>query len=124
MRRAVVALALLALAVPAGAAGLRLERQRIAVGETVELSVVVDDAQDVPAPTIPVPEGLGVDCRGQSTSVSIVNGRLPASTLVALAVTNSAPKRWACCFMFIMSSGPMIPSMKPGKFSTSVVSMS
>ena len=43
---------------------------------------------------------------------------------VALAVRNSAPKRSACSRNFIMSSGPMMPSGNPGKFSTSVVSMS
>ena len=36
----------------------------------------------------------------------------------------SAPKRSACLRMFSTSCGPMIPSGKPGKFSTSVVSES
>jgi len=37
---------------------------------------------------------------------------------------SSAPKRSAWARMFSINSGPMIPSRKPGKFSTSVVFMS
>src|SRR5690606_15065465 len=33
------------------------------------------------------------------------------------------PKRWACWRIRVISSGPMMPSGKPGKFSTSVVSI-
>ena len=52
------------------------------------------------------------------------NGEDDTSMRSALAVMNSAPKRSACARMLAMSSGPMMPSGKPGKFSTSVVSMS
>ena len=45
----------------------------------------------------------------------------PASTL---SVRTSAPNRSACSRKRTISSGPMTPSGKPGKFSTSVVSMS
>ena len=38
--------------------------------------------------------------------------------------TSSAPKRSAWARMLSMSSGPMMPSWKPGKFSTSVVFIS
>ena len=41
-------------------------------------------------------------------------GRSEKSTLVALAVRNSAPKRIACSRMRIIRSGPMMPSGKPG----------
>src|SRR5690349_15880012 len=51
-------------------------------------------------------------------------GRADRSTRVTFSVTNSAPKRVACSRNRTMSSGPMIPSGKPGKFSTSVVSIS
>ena len=51
-------------------------------------------------------------------------GEADRSTRVTLAVTSSAPNRAAWARMAVMSSGPMIPSGKPGKFSTSVVSMS
>ena len=54
----------------------------------------------------------------------MLNGRAERSTLVTFSVRISAPKRSACSRMLAMSSGPMIPSGKPGKFSTSVVSMS
>ena len=37
---------------------------------------------------------------------------------------SSAPKRSACSRILVISSGPMMPSGKPGKFSTSVVSIS
>ena len=40
------------------------------------------------------------------------------------SVTISAPKRSAWARMFSMRSGPMMPSRKPGKFSTSVVFIS
>ena len=38
--------------------------------------------------------------------------------------TSSAPKRSAWARMLSMRSGPMMPSRKPGKFSTSVVFIS
>ena len=38
--------------------------------------------------------------------------------------TSSAPKRSAWARMLSISSGPMMPSRKPGKFSTSVVFIS
>ena len=40
------------------------------------------------------------------------------------SVINSAPKRLACLRMLSIKSGPITPSVKPGKFSTSVVFMS
>ena len=43
---------------------------------------------------------------------------------MTFSVRMSAPKRSACSRKRIMSSGPMTPSGKPGKFSTSVVSIS
>ncbi len=46
------------------------------------------------------------------------------STLTMSSGTSSAPKRSAWPRMLSMSSGPMMPSWKPGKFSTSVVFMS
>jgi len=67
---------------------LRLDRQRIAVGDSVELTVTVAGEQNVPAPdTIPVPDGLEVDYRGQSTSVSFVNGQMSSSASHAYVIT-------------------------------------
>ena len=40
------------------------------------------------------------------------------------SVINSAPNRLACLRMLSIKSGPITPSVKPGKFSTSVVFMS
>ena len=51
-------------------------------------------------------------------------GRADRSARETLAVTYSVPKRAACSRKAPISSGPMIPWTKPGKFSTSVVSMS
>ena len=59
-----------------------------------------------------------------SSRTHTLNGRSVKSTAVALAVRNWAPKRAACSRQRIISSGPMMPSGKPGKFSTSVVSIS
>ena len=54
----------------------------------------------------------------------ILNGRSLRSTFETFLVMISVPKRSACERKFTMSSGPVIPSGNPGKFSTSVVSMS
>ncbi|CPU62858.1 Uncharacterised protein [Mycobacteroides abscessus] len=43
------------------------------------------------------------------------------SSSVASSHSMRAPNRSACFCMWSMSSGPMIPSGNPGKFSTSVV---
>ena len=51
-------------------------------------------------------------------------GRAEKSTRVTFLVRISVPKRLACSRKRDMSSGPMMPSGQPGKFSTSVVSMS
>jgi hypothetical protein len=52
------------------------------------------------------------------------NGRREKSTAVASSAIMSVPNRSACLRIVSISSGPMTPSTKPGKFSTSVVSMS
>lgn len=90
MRHFVLALLALAAATAARAdagASLRLDRQRIAVGESAELTVTVEGAQDVAPPSVPVPDGLRVDYHGQSTNVSIVNGRMSATASHAYEVT-------------------------------------
>ena len=43
---------------------------------------------------------------------------------MAVSYRQSAPKRWACRRMRSMRSGPLTPSGKPGKLSTSVVQVS
>jgi hypothetical protein len=48
-------------------------------------------------------------------------GLVGQRTSEAWSVRNFVPKRSAWSRMVCMSSGPMIPSRKPGKFSTSVV---
>jgi tetratricopeptide (TPR) repeat protein len=90
MRRVVLATVLLVVASTARAdvsATLKLDRQRIAVGDVAELSVEVSGAQDVGAPAVAAPDGLRIDYRGQSTSVSIVNGRMSATASHTYAVT-------------------------------------
>jgi len=51
------------------------------------------------------------------------NGRSEKSTRVTFSVMNSAPNRSAWARKFPINSGPMMPSGKPGKFSTSVVNI-
>ena len=51
-------------------------------------------------------------------------GRSLKSTLVTFSVMISVPNRSACSRIPCISSGPMMPSGNPGKFSTSVVSIS
>ena len=58
------------------------------------------------------------------SAVRTVNGRWPSSTAVTLPWMMVAPNRSACARISAMSSGPMTPSRKPGKFSTIVVSIS
>ena len=57
-------------------------------------------------------------------SVLITLGSAFRSTATTSSATSSAPNRSACLRMESISSGPMIPSGKPGKFSTSVVFIS
>ncbi len=65
-----------------------------------------------------------VGSAASGSPTQILNGRSEKSTLVALTVSILAPNRSAWERKFIMSSGPITPSGKPGKFSTSVVNMS
>ena len=53
----------------------------------------------------------------------ITNGGVPSSTDVTSPATISAPNRSACARISAISSGPMMPSRNPGKFSTAVVSI-
>ena len=56
--------------------------------------------------------------------VATTNGRLLKSTRTTLPWMISAPNFSVCARISPMRSGPMMPSRWPGKFSTSVVSMS
>ena len=61
------------------------------------------------------------------SSLPAFSVKVPSSSRAIDSTTlNStrAPKRSACFCRFIIRSGPMIPSGKPGKFSTSVVVVS
>ena len=58
------------------------------------------------------------------SSVVTVNGRRERSTDVTWPWMISAPNRSAWPRIEAISSGPMIPSLKPGKFSTAVVIIS
>ena len=74
-----------ALLLIAGAAGAEvtaqatLERDRTSVGRPVELTVALSGTQQSGVPALETPDGLQIDYRGQSTQVSIVNGRMEAS---------------------------------------------
>jgi len=56
-----------------------LDRPRVAVGESADLAVTVEGAQDAAAPTIADVDGLSVRYVGPATQLSIVNGRTSAS---------------------------------------------
>ena len=59
-----------------------------------------------------------------ASAVVTRKGRCERSTWVASAATMRVPNRSACAFISSMRAGPMMPSRKPGKFSTSVVMVS
>ena len=59
-----------------------------------------------------------------SVSVFTTLGETVRSTSITSSASSSAPNRSACLRRWSIRSGPMIPSGKPGKFSTSVVCMS
>jgi hypothetical protein len=52
--------------------------------------------------------------RNEARSVETVNGRRLKSTETASSSTTSAPNRSACARKWPISSGPSIPSGKPG----------
>ena len=62
-------------------------------------------------------------CTVPAVSVTVLISPL-RSTATMSSGTSSAPKRSAWARMLSMRSGPMMPSRKPGKFSTSVVFIS
>jgi hypothetical protein len=57
---------------------------------------------------------ITVWARCSSAPTSTPNGRLPKSTAVDVASDSRAPNRSACLRNWSISSGPMIPSGKPG----------
>ena len=83
----------------------------------------------------PIVEQLATDYEGRATIGKMnvdENPNIPTSrfqvrgipTLVTLPSRVSVPNRCACSLMAIIRSGPMIPSLNPGQFSTIVVSIS
>ena len=73
------------------------------------------------APKLPTRRS-GCASRSIRSSMFRRKGRCERSASISEPCRNSAPKFCACFFMFSTSSGPLIPSGKPGKFSTRVVS--
>ena len=55
---------------------------------------------------------VGSSACGSPTQIS--KGQVATSSRLTLAVRSSASKRWAWARMTPMSSGPMMPSTKPG----------
>ena len=62
-------------------------------------------------------------CVPPSPSVTVLTVPV-SSTSTASSATSSAPNRLACSCRLSISSGPVMPAGKPGKFSTSVVVIS
>lgn len=81
--RILAATIVLVLAAPALAADVtvrpRLSPARVAVGQPAQLDVEIQGTQNAAVPTVPVPAGLRLEYRGQSTQVSIVNGAMAAT---------------------------------------------
>jgi tetratricopeptide (TPR) repeat protein len=71
-----------------------LDRPRIAVGESADLAVTVEGAQDAPAPSIGDVDGLSVRYVGPATQLSIVNGRTSASITHHFSVSATKPGRF------------------------------
>jgi hypothetical protein len=59
-----------------------------------------------------------------SSPIVTTNGRTGQVDRLTWPRTTSAPNRSACARIAAIRSGPMMPSAKPGKFSTAVVSIS
>jgi tetratricopeptide (TPR) repeat protein len=57
----------------------RLDPAQVIVGQPAALEVEIQGTQNAAVPAIPVPDGLRLEYRGQSTQVSIVNGAMTAS---------------------------------------------
>src|SRR5262245_39715732 len=57
----------------------RLNPARVVVGQPAGLDVEIQGTQNAAVPTIPVPDGVRLEYRGQSTQVSIVNGSMSAT---------------------------------------------
>lgn len=98
MRRLVCVLVLLAAtasATTARAADVQvhagLDRTQLAVGDSADLAVEVDGAQDAAAPTLANVDGLSVRYVGPSSQFSIVNGRTSASVTHHFTVTATKP---------------------------------
>jgi tetratricopeptide (TPR) repeat protein len=66
-----------------------LDRNPVAVGQSSTLTVEIQGAQDVPAPAIPVADGLTVRYVGPSTQVSFVNGQITSTITHRYNVTPS-----------------------------------
>jgi tetratricopeptide (TPR) repeat protein len=65
----------------------QLDRSRVQVGDSADLSVSVEGAQNAPAPAVGNADGLSIRYVGPSTQVSIVNGRVSASVTHHFSVT-------------------------------------
>ena len=77
-----------------------------------------------PSQLVPAPVAMMTDsARSVFCAAVTSNGRVRKSTAVASSSMKSVSKRSACLRMISISSGPWMPSGKPGKFSTSVVSV-
>jgi len=71
-----------------------LDPPQVRVGETSDLSVEIDGAQNAPAPEIAGTGGASVRYVGPSTQVSIENGRMTASITHRYSVVATQPGRF------------------------------
>ncbi len=56
-----------------------LDRDRISVGDAAQLHLAFEGTQDIPAPSVSMPQGLSIRYVGPTSRMSVVNGKTSAS---------------------------------------------
>ncbi|MBI1817739.1 MAG: BatD family protein [Deltaproteobacteria bacterium] len=68
-----------------------LNRSTVQVGQTADLTVQINGAQNAPAPALTAPDGVSIRYAGPSTQVSIINNQMSASVGHHFTVTTTKP---------------------------------
>jgi tetratricopeptide (TPR) repeat protein len=69
----------------------RVEPAQVRVGDSADLSIEIQGAQNAPAPALAAPDGLTIHYVGPSTQVSFVNGQVSASVTHRYGVVATRP---------------------------------
>jgi tetratricopeptide (TPR) repeat protein len=94
--KAAALVVLIAIAAPALALDVKatIDPPRVAAGESADLAVTIDGAQNAPTPQVGNAGGLTVSYTGPASQVSIVNGRMTASVTHHFSVVGTKPGRY------------------------------